>query len=88
MSDGPAPGPIRVVIADDQRVVREGLVMLVGFFDGIEVVSTASNGQEAVDVAVACTPDVVLMDRRMPGLDGVAATRRLRELLPSAPSWY
>src|SRR5215467_3703544 len=79
-----AEAPIRVLIADDQRVVREGLAMLVGFFDDVEVVGTVSDGAEAVEVAVARTPDVVLMDLRMPALDGVAATAKLRELLPSA----
>ena len=68
---------IRVVIADDQRVVRDGLVVLVGLSDGIEVVGAASNGAEAVAMVEELRPDVVLMDLRMPELDGVEATREI-----------
>jgi DNA-binding NarL/FixJ family response regulator len=68
---------IRVVIADDQRVVRDGLVVLVGLCEGIEVVGAASNGAEAVTMAEQLRPDVVLMDLRMPEMDGVGATRQI-----------
>ncbi len=78
------PGPIRVLIADDQRVVRDGLRMLVGLIDGIDVVGTAGDGAEAVRLAEAHRPDVVLMDLRMPGTDGIAATADLRQRLPAA----
>ena len=74
--------PLRVVIADDQRVVREGLAMLIGLLDGIQVVATAADGVEAVDQALLHRPDVVVMDLRMPNLDGAAATARIRAELP------
>lgn len=73
---------IRVVIADDQTAVREGLAMLVGLIDDIEVVGTAGNGDEAVHLATDLRPDVVLMDLRMPDLDGAGATGQIRQALP------
>jgi DNA-binding NarL/FixJ family response regulator len=68
---------IRVLLADDQRVVREGLGMLVGLLDGIELVATAADGEEALALAAEHNPDVVLMDLRMPRMDGIEAIRRL-----------
>jgi DNA-binding NarL/FixJ family response regulator len=68
---------IRVLIADDQRVVRDGLAMIVGMLDGIEVVGTAEDGSQAVRLAGELAPDVVLMDLRMPVLNGAEATRAL-----------
>jgi DNA-binding NarL/FixJ family response regulator len=84
VTETPGPAPIRVLIADDQRVVREGLSMLVGLIDDVEVVGAACDGAEAVRLAEARRPDVILMDLRMPDLDGIAATARLREQLPAA----
>jgi len=83
MTGAPGPGRVRVLIADDQRVVRDGLDMLVALIDGVEVVGTACDGAEAVRLAHAHRPDVVLMDLRMPGTDGIAATADLRQWLPA-----
>ena len=74
---------MRVVVADDQRVVREGLATIVGALSGVEVVGLAADGAEAVHMAETCSPDVVLMDLRMPVLDGVAATARIRQGAPA-----
>jgi DNA-binding NarL/FixJ family response regulator len=71
-----------VVIADDQRAVRDGLTLLVGLLEGVEVVGSAADGAEAVELARRERPDVVLMDLRMPNLDGAAATRRVRDEIP------
>ena len=75
---------IRVLIADDQRVVRDGLSMLVALIDGVEVVGTASDGAEAVQLAAAYRPDVIMMDLRMPGGDGVSATAEILAGTPGA----
>jgi DNA-binding NarL/FixJ family response regulator len=72
-----APDVIRVLLADDQRVVREGLGMLLGLLDGIELVGMAADGEEALALAREHDPDIVLMDLRMPRVDGIEAIRRL-----------
>lgn len=74
--------PARVVVADDQTVVREGIVMLLGLLPGVEVIGAAGDGEEAVRLVGELAPDVVLMDLRMPRCDGVEATRRIREQYP------
>ena len=74
---------IRVLIADDQRVVREGLAMVLGLLDGVEVVGAASDGNEPVALAGDLHPDIVLMDLRRPRCDGIEATRLLRERQPA-----
>ena len=73
---------IRVLIADDQKIVREGLVTLIGLLPGITVVGAATDGDDAVRQALELEPDVVLMDLNMPRCNGVEATEQLRRLRP------
>jgi len=78
------PERIRVLIADDHAVVRQGLRTFIGLQEDLEVVGEAADGREAVAAAERLRPDVVLMDLVMPHLDGVEAIRRIRERRPSA----
>ncbi|MER7129475.1 response regulator transcription factor [Streptosporangium saharense] len=73
---------VRVLVVDDQELVREGIASLLGIQPGLTVVGTARDGQEAVRRALELTPDVVLMDVRMPGADGVEAVAVLRQRMP------
>lgn len=73
---------IRVAIADDQQLFSGGLVRIIGVQPDIEVVGEAHTGEEAVELCLETEPDVVLMDISMPVMDGVTATRKIREILP------
>ena len=73
---------VKVLVVDDQRLVREGIASLLSIQEGMSVVGTAVDGQEAVEKALALAPDVVLMDVRMPVMDGIAATLQIRRKLP------
>ncbi|GGX13165.1 response regulator transcription factor [Streptomyces noursei] len=75
--------PIRVIVADDQAAVRDGLVTILDHEPDIDVVGSAVDGATAVELARRLTPAVVLMDLRMPGVDGIAATRTLTALDPA-----
>ncbi|QDQ14113.1 response regulator transcription factor [Streptomyces spectabilis] len=79
---GEGKAPARVVVVDDQTVVREGIVMLLGLLPGVEVVGAGGDGEEAVRLVGELSPDVVLMDLRMPRCDGAEATRRIRAEYP------
>lgn len=76
------PGMVTVLVADDQRLVREGIASLLDIQEGISVVGEAVNGQEAIDKALALRPDVILMDVRMPVMDGIVATAAIHRQLP------
>jgi len=75
--------PVRVLVVDDQQLMRDGLASLLSIQSGIEIIGAAANGQEAIEQALALQPDVILMDVRMPVMDGVAATVQVRQQLPS-----
>jgi chemotaxis response regulator CheB len=72
---------VTVLVADDQRLVREGIASLLNIQEGIQVIGMAVNGQEAIGLALELSPDVILMDVRMPVIDGIAATAEIRSKL-------
>jgi len=74
---------VKVVVADDQTAVREGLVTILGLLPGVEVVAAAGDGAEAIELVARHAPDVVLMDLTMPRVDGIAATREIRTRHPA-----
>jgi NarL family two-component system response regulator YdfI len=80
----PVESPIRILVADDHRIVREGLRLILESQDGFTLVGEASDGGEAVRLAEGLHPDVILMDLRMPGMDGIAAIQAIRGRDPQA----
>lgn len=85
MTDESQNAGVRVLVVDDQALMRDGIVSLLSLEHGIMVVGTAANGEEAVRQAIALQPDVILMDVRMPIMDGVAATVQIRRDLGETP---
>jgi len=79
-----APDAIRVVVCDDHALFRRGLIMVLEAEEGVQVVGEAEDGEEAIRTVQQLTPDVVLMDVRMPRLNGIEATREITEAVPSA----
>ena len=75
--------PVRVMVVDDQQLMRDGISSLLSIQENIEVIGTAANGQEAIEQALIEQPDLILMDVRMPVMDGITATRQIRYQLPT-----
>lgn len=82
-ADEQAQASLRILVVDDQLLYAEAISVLLEQQDGPEVVGIARDGREAIEQAVALRPDVVLMDIKMPRLDGISATRRIRRRLPA-----
>ena len=75
---------VRVLVVDDQQLIRDGIASMLDIQDGIEVLGTAKNGQDALEQASSLKPDIVLMDIHMPVMDGITATEKLRRQLPDS----
>ena len=75
------PPDVRVLVVDDQQLIRDGIASMLGVQTGVTVVGTAKNGQDAIEQAANLTPDIILMDIHMPVMDGIAATEILRQQL-------
>jgi DNA-binding NarL/FixJ family response regulator len=84
LSARPAERPIRVVLVEDQAIVRQAVSLLLDYHAELEVVGAAGSGREAIEVAEKVDPDIVLMDLAMPGMNGIEATRSLRKRMPHA----
>jgi two-component system, NarL family, response regulator DesR len=80
----PDPEVVRVLVVDDHALFAEALMLTLGIDDRIEVVGSASSGVEAISLAEALRPDVILMDVHMPSMDGIEATRRVRNVSPGS----
>jgi len=83
-AEAPGASPVRVLIADDERLFVESVEAILNHDERVKVIGTATNGQDAVDLARALVPDVTLMDISMPVLDGIEAARQIRLDLPDA----
>ena len=83
MSDPTAPPPLRLMIVDDQPLIRRALTLMLGSEPGIEIVGEAADGLAAVQAALAARPDVIVMDLQMPRASGVVATREITARLPA-----
>ncbi|HXV98120.1 MAG TPA: response regulator transcription factor [Anaerolineae bacterium] len=77
------PQVVKVLVVDDQQLMRDGISSLLSIQEGVEVIGTAANGQEAIDQALALSPDIILMDVRMPVMNGITATEQIRRQLPT-----
>jgi len=75
---------VRVLVVDDQQLIRDGIASMLDVQEGVVVVGTAKNGQDAIEQAVSLKPDIVLMDIHMPIMDGIEATEKLRRQLPDS----
>ncbi len=76
---------MRILIADDHEVVRKGVMAVLAARPDLEICGEASNGQEAVQLAVLLQPDLIILDLTMPGLNGIGAAERIRQILPQIP---